>query len=402
MIQNAHDDRLPATPRLEGVRVLFTLPSLGLGGAERQALLLARRLREREGADVHFVALNNAVLDEVTEVITKLGMTWEVFDLEHRSGGLLTKVKDLLRFARLLRRRRIQVVLPYCMFPNVFCALTWRLGGASTCIWSQRDEGRQRQPRWIEGVALGQTPMFVSNSLHGAEFLEKTLGVGRERIHIVHNGVDLQPPQLDRQAWRERLGLGPNDFVACMAANFHRYKDHGTLIAAWREVVDRLQARGRAAHLVLPGGEGPTTPAVKEQIAARGLERFVHLPGIVTDITGLLGALDLVVFSSHAEGVPNAILEAMASGLAVVATDDPGVREALGSEAAALVVRPRDPLDFAAKVVRAAEDQKLTARLGEAGRRRAAEEFAPDRMTGAMVSLILGQLARSNHAARFV
>ncbi len=395
----------PASPantaagRLRGVRVLFALPSLGLGGAERQAVVLARWLAAREGASVR-IAVFGDITDPLGDVCDGAGIPWERFRLWHKTRGRAAQLVDLVRFSLLLRRRRIQVVLPYCMFQNIFAGLTWRLGGARLCIWNQRDEGRQRAAPWLERLAVSRTPCFVSNSRHGADFIRTALGVRTAAIHVVYNGVEAPAAAADRGGWRRRLGLGPDAFAACMVANFHEYKDHATLVASWRGVTDRLALAGRAAHLLLVGHSGPTTDAVRRQIADLNLSENIHLLGVVPDIGGLMAAADLLVHSSHAEGVPNAVLEAMAAGLAVVANDEPGIIEALGPDAARLLARPRDPQNLAERIIAAALDPALRTQLGAAGRARVASEFTVERMCEAMTALIAAGVGRAQPGAR--
>jgi glycosyltransferase involved in cell wall biosynthesis len=174
-----------------------------------------------------------------------------------------------------------------------------------------------------------------------------------------------------------------------MAANLHGYKDHETLVGAWRMVVDRMEQSGRAAHLLLAGMPGDRSAAVRQQIDATGLAPFVHVIGSVADVAGLLGAVDLAVFSSKAEGIPNAVLEAMLAGIAVVATDYVGIREAVGPAGAGLLARQSDPGDMAEKILTAAADASLRLELGRLGRARVAAEFGADRMCRRMVSRIL-------------
>src|SRR5688572_7331496 len=127
---------------LSGVRIVFVLPSIGLGGAERQAFFLARYLREREGADARFLSLSpRAALADQCDAV---GLPYEYFVLHHGYRSRSGQVKDVLRFIARLRLMRAQVVLPYCMFQNVLCGLTWQAGGARVCLWNQRDEGRSR------------------------------------------------------------------------------------------------------------------------------------------------------------------------------------------------------------------------------------------------------------------
>ena len=300
----------------------------------------------------------------MVESIEREGLTWGRFTFTHTYGERLRQAWDLARFVVFLRRERPDVVLSYCMFPNIVSALTWKLGGARVCIWNQRDEGRGRVARWVEGLSVRQVRLFLANASHGGEFLTNVLGVSPEQVRIIHNGIELPPAVHDRATWRRRLGLHETAFVACMAANLHGYKDHETLVTAWRIVVDRLRLSGRDAHLLLAGHDGDRREAVERQIHEIGLDDHVKLIGSVSDVTGLLRTVDLAALSSYNEGLPNAVLEAMSAGLAVVATDYPGIREAVGSVGDCLLVRPRDPQDMADKIIEMAEDSRRRAAAG--------------------------------------
>jgi glycosyltransferase involved in cell wall biosynthesis len=378
-------------PRLAGVRVLFILPSFGIGGAERQAFLLGRQLARDEGAAVRLVSVGPpSIPSTMVESIEREGLGWGRFIFTHTYGERLRQLWDLARLVVFLRRERPDVVLSYCMFPNIVSALTWKLGGARTCIWNQRDEGRNRVMRAVERVAVRRVTRFLSNSTHGAEFLIDVLGVPRDYVDVVRNGIEPQPAQADRATWRRQVGASDSDFVACMVANLHGFKDHDTLIAAWRVVVDRLRATGQNALLLLAGADGNRSDAVRDQIKRLGLDEHVRLLGPVADVAGLLGSVDLSVFSSFAEGVPNAVLEAMSAGVAVVATDYPGMREALGP--AAVLAREKDAADLADKILQMAADPHRRASLGLQGRLRVNSEFSVERMSNATTRVILREL----------
>src|SRR5205807_5418443 len=128
-----------------------------------------------------------------------------------------------------------------------------RLTTARTCVWNQRDEGRDRLSPLAERLAVRMMPYFIANSVHGAEFLAKELKVQSEKIRIVHNGVEPPPPERGRAEWRADLGVGDDCFLACMVANLQRFKDHVTLLRAWRIVVDDMEKMGRQGVLLLAG-----------------------------------------------------------------------------------------------------------------------------------------------------
>jgi len=388
-----------ARDRLRGVRVLFVLPSLGLGGAERQAFYFARHLRHGEGADVRLVGM--ARFDAMSRLLDQAGLPYEFFEMRHGYRNRLQQLLDLRRWISFVRARRAEIVLPYCMFQNILCGLTWRLSGARLCIWNQRDEGRSRLEPWIERLAVGQMPCFVSNSTHGATFVIDQLKVAPPRVHVVWNGIEV--PDRQSGSWRTKLDLPTNTFLACMVANLHGKKDHRTLISAWRQVVDRFPAEYDRPHLVLAGADGDQSDALRRQVSDASLGDLVHFAGEVRDVGDLLSSVDLAVFSSFAEGIPNAVLEAMSHGRAVVATDYPGIREAVGPDTGWLTP-PQDAEALAAKILEAALNPAERQRRGAAGRVRAVDHFGMERMTQGMTEILLSEWRRigggSLHAAK--
>jgi glycosyltransferase involved in cell wall biosynthesis len=373
---------------LAGKRVLIVLGCLDLGGAERQAVHAASCLRDRQQAEVQVWAFRPA--GRAARLCDRLGIPWR-FVPEPWGRGPLRWPMMIVRFARALRRERPDFLLPYTAFPNVICGLSWRLAGASVCIWNQRDAGLGLGSPAVPW-AVRNTPLFLSNSSVGRDFLVGSLGVAPRRVRVVRNAVRLDPSAEDRAAWRARLGADSTSLVACMVANLQEHKDHATLLRAWRTVSENLSARGRRALLALAGRlDAPED--LQSSIQALRLEAAVRLLGEVEDVSGLLSAADLSVFSSRSEGCPNGVLEAMAAGLPVVATDCPGVREAAGELAHPWLAPPGDAEAIARSVLRLADDAPLRAQLGSANARRIQSEFSFERLNADLARLLSAALA---------
>lgn len=366
-------------------RATVVLDNFRLGGSERQAILLARYLKEACGVSVEVIGFQSP--GTASQLMDEWSIPWRIVPFKWEPGRL-RRLGMLLRVARSIREAAPDVILPYIMKPNVVCGLIWKLTGARLCMWNQRDEGRQRvEPRW-ERLAVKGTPWFASNSQHGAEFVVETLGAPRERIRIIHNGVQLSPKQRDRSTWRQSLGISEQAFVATMVANLHAYKDHATLLDAWRLVIDTYAKHGGEVVLLLAGRFENTAVQLKAQAFDLGLGCSVRFLGAVADVTGLMLASDLCVFSSRFEGVPNGVLEGMAAGLPVVATDIPGIREAVGDSGCAILTPPGDAQAMASAIQSVIEDRGLALRMGEAGRERIRQEFAPEKMVRETVEWI--------------
>lgn len=366
-----------ASSLLTGKRILFVFNNLHLGGAERQALLLARCLVEQYQAEVEFWGFREA--GRAADLCSELGIPWRIVPFQW-AYNKVDRVRNLLRLAWHLRRANPDIIMPYTMLPNVVCGLVWRLSGAELCIWNQRDEGRDRFHPSIERWAARLTPWFISNARHGADFLSQSVGVDVAKIAVIYNGVDLPAPEAGRQTWRAKLGVDENDFLACMVANLTPYKDHATLLRAWRIVIDRVQPTDYQLVLLLAGRLAAATDSLKALAYDLELGSSIRFLGRVDDIVGLLGAVDIAVFSSFLEGVPNGVLESMAAGLPVVATDIPGIREALGEESNDLLAPPCDSNLLAERVTFLVCHEERRETQGAKNKQRIHNEFAPQTM----------------------
>ena len=379
-------------PRLEGVRVAIVLKWSGLGGAERQALVLARHLREVEGAVVEVQALNDAE-GRAAELFREAGIPWRARRGRWR-GSKPRTVARLVRTAAVLRGARPDVLLPYCELPNAVCGLLWRHVGARTCVWNQRDTIPFTLDEAFVRRAIRSTPVLVSNSEHGADFLVAR-GALRERVRVIANGVDLAPARASRAAWRRRLGVSEGDVVVTSLAHFYARKDHETLLAAWQRMLARADGSRDRLTLVLAGrseGRREVLEALAHDLRVDDRIRFV---GDVGDVSGLLEASDIGVLSSPMEGCSNAVLEKMASALPVVGSDVPGIREALGGDGWPSLVPSGDPDALGSALARLCGDPDLRKRVGRQNRARQRAVFGRERMLGDTVAAILGGMGAS-------
>jgi glycosyltransferase involved in cell wall biosynthesis len=362
---------------LQHRRIIFVLGNLQLGGAERQALILARHLLERERASVEVWGFNQS--GPVAAICEQSGIPSRVVSYQASTSSFRC-------FARLLRSARPDVLLPYTWMPNIVCGLAWQWTGAQMCVWNQRDEGLFSPTTKSEWQAVRRTPRFIANSRAGARFLVEKLNVDASRVHVVANGIDPAVPQMDRETWREQLAIANDSFVACMVANLHANKDHATLLRAWRIVTAALEANGRKALLVLAGRPYGAYESLVALARELRIENRVRFAGQVSDVAGLLNAVDAGVFSSRSEGCPNGVLECMAAGLAVAGSDIEGIKEVLGSRD--LLAPPGDAEGLARIILQLAEKPVFCSAIGADNKKRVEERYTSDRMCAETVSLL--------------
>ncbi len=397
---------------LKGRRIIFILDHFDIDGPVRQALLLADSLRSNEQADVNIWALRprTAKVDAIggaepsiaaaaltpgpgAEACEALSLPWRLVPGQSWESGMKERMYSTARLAWELRAARPDIVLPYVTTACLACGLTWRATGARLCVWNQRDEGLGLGGnRLLKLLAVRLTPLFISNSSHAADLLIRDFQAPGERVHIVANGVMLPAESPNSEAARKLLGIQADDFVAGMIANITRRKDHRTLLLAWRHVVEAARARSRTALLLLAGRPDDEYRELIALVDDLDITNNVVFLGQVADVHGVLAACDIGVHSSWLEGCPNGVLESMAQGLAVAATDIPGIREALGPTAVGCVAPRQDDTMLADVIVALMDDDERRRRIGEANRVRIAESFGIQAMCKRYTNLIAAGL----------
>lgn len=199
------------------------------------------------------------------------------------------------------------------------------------------------------------------------------LGVNAAHLSCELNGVDTSvftPERAAGPGLRGRLGLDEDVPVLGFVGRLSPEKGPDVFVRA----MGLLQAREPNSHAVVVG-EGPMSAELMALAARLGLQQRLHFVGLMTDMPAVYRALDVVVSSSHTEAMPLALMEAMASGLAVVATRVGGVPDIVEHEQTGWLVAPGDFNDIAVRCGTLVVDAALRRRMGERGRQRAVEQF---------------------------
>ncbi|MFO0687461.1 MAG: glycosyltransferase [Myxococcota bacterium] len=375
------------------LRIALALESSGPGGAENMVVQLGLALKALGHAPI-VVTMREGWM---TERAAAGGLpVW----IEPQRPGL--DLGWVARFARRLVRERIDVLHSHEFAMNVFggtAAVLARVPALSTIHGKHWIADRQRRAIAYRVLArLGVPVVAVSEDLAG--YLASGLGIERARIRLVHNGIPMRPmPQASegsragapgegvsdpaaRAALRGSVGLPETGLLILAVGNLYPVKDHATLLRALPELGD---AR------VAIAGRGEEEPHLRRLAAELGIESRVHLLGLRNDVDRLLAAADVFVQPSRSEGLPLAVLEAMAAGLPVVATRVGGMGEAVVDGETGLLVEPERPDILAGALRRLLGDEALRSRLGRAGRARAEAEFSVETMARRYVALYRGR-----------
>jgi len=220
-----------------------------------------------------------------------------------------------------------------------------------------------------------------------------TLGLAPPgRTHVIVNGIDARcvaAAAMTRAAAREELRLDPEALVLGTVARFDPVKGLDSLLRAFALAA----AQDPAARLVIVG-DGPEAPRLRGLAAALGIEPRVRMAGLIADASRVLPALDLYVSASRKEGLPLAILEAMACELPVAATRVPGHVDVVEEGVTGLLAAPGDDRDLARAMRDLMTEPARRSVMGQAGRRRVEDRFAASRMAAETASLYRSVAAR--------
>jgi glycosyltransferase involved in cell wall biosynthesis len=377
---------------LDGSHVVSVISGPGLGGAERNAIDLLHDLRERHGAAVSVCALDGGG-GRARELAAELDVPWRVLPAAWPESRIRQRML-VGRVTRTLRGLRPSVLLSWTNRPNILCGLTWPRTGAELAVWNQQDVlGSTRFAEDVIRRALRSMPLVMTTARHTGEWLATRWGVDRERIKVVYSKVELPPPVASRASWRDRLGLAPDDVAACMIAHLHRGKDHPTLLRAWRVVHDRLAGDGRSPVLLLAGRDAGTEDELRSLVSDLRLDGAVRFLGQVTDISGLVDAVDFAVFCSRSECLGRGATEPMSRGRAVVGSDVPGIREAVGAPGADLLAPVGDHIAHADAILQLVRDPALRRRVGCESEALIRRRQSREATTAVYASLLAGALA---------
>jgi len=281
--------------------------------------------------------------------------------------------------ARALRRIRPDIVHTHG-YPLAYVLPAWLLlripHGLHTVHTVAEKESRPRLGPPLHRLAfrLGVHPVFISEAVR--ESFE-ALYAGRTG-EVIRDGIRLEPfrhPAVDRASWRARHGYRDDDLLVVSVARVEDVKNPLGLIEAFGKLAD---ANPRARLLLV--GDGSVRPRVEERIAALGLSGKARLLGFRSDVPEILHACDVLVLNSRYEGLGLAVMEAMAAGLPVVATQVGGIPELVQPGVTGRLVAPADSAGLATALADLLADPDLRKRMGEAARRRA-DSFSIGEMT---------------------
>ncbi len=365
-------------------RVVHVAESAGWAGGETYLLQLAQTL-DRTRFELVVVAPEQGVLVSRLE---RLGIETAVVALGDRLGS----PRPLRDLVGRLRTWRPQIVQSHGARTNVYCRLACRIAGVARHVSTVHNSlydypvSRARRAAYVLAdratARLSAVIVCVAQSL-ARDLIERSrLPAGR--IRVIPNGVDLarfDPAAVDGHRLRVALGLGEGPVVGVIG-RMTPQKSHADFIVAF-DLVRRRIPHARA----LVVGDGPLRDEIETAARAHGVSGACVFAGARDDVPECLAAMSVVALSSHSEGFPFTVLEALAMARPLAATAVNGVTEIVESGQDGLLVPPRRPDLLADALASLLDDPVRAAALGRAGRKAVESRYSLARMIDHLTGL---------------
>jgi glycosyltransferase involved in cell wall biosynthesis len=363
------------------------LHTLHVGGAEVLAAQMARRLREA----YRFVFVCLDALGTLGEELRADGFPVEVVG---RGSGIDWRCP--FRLAKILRRERVDLIHAHQYTPFFYGLLARLLYRRSPVLFTEH--GRHfpdyRRPKRVlaNRLLVERRDRIIGVGEAVRQALIRHEGLPAERVGVIYNGINtthFASGNHDRQAIRREMDVAPEAFVMLLVARLDYLKDHATAVRTLRRVVQRRPE----ARLVLVG-EGPEREKIQSLVADCQLTSHVRFLGLRKDVDRLLKATDLFLLTSISEGIPLTVLEAMAAGLPVVATQVGGLGEIIEDGKTGWLAPSGDDAALAERILHLAEDTDLRQKMGRLGQERARSTFSESQMHAGYLELYREMLCR--------
>jgi glycosyltransferase involved in cell wall biosynthesis len=380
-------------------RVLHLITRLELGGAQQNTLYCVGH-HDRDRFDVELIAGRGSRLDDEARAIPDAKVQLVPW-LKHAISPPLDLLA-VLKLRNYFRRAEIDLVHTHSSKAGILGRLAAKLASVPAVVhtvhgWSfnaTQSVARRKLYTSFERMVAPMTDRILVVAAHHID-VGLRAGIGRSsQYEVVRSGIDRElyrAPTKPRDVLRRELGYGSGDFVVGTIANMKPQK----------APVD-FAATAATAYALNPSmrfffaGDGEQMPDVRRRVEADGLQGAVKLLGWRDDVPDLLHVMDAFLLTSRFEGLPRAVLQAMAAGRPVVATEVDGTPEVVETGVTGLLARSGDTAALAAHLDRLARDSTLRTALTEKARARLGEEFDISRMVANLDRLYTDLLQARN------
>jgi len=361
---------LSSHQKTQRIPILYLNYSMEVGGIETLICEFVLRLKGNGFLPSVCVFKGGGILEKRLE---SAGVP--VYCLEKKEGIDLSLIPKL---RRLMKDEKINILHTHNYSPWLYGALASIGLKRVKVVHTEHSNVNNRRRAWAEKALSFFTDRIVCVSGDVKESMISGQGLLPDRLSVIYNGVDTERfyPDIDKKKmFKERFNISQDAVVVGIVARLNPVKDHSTLLKAFKIIFDKVTD----AVLVIIG-DGELREEIEREINGLGVRGRVLLLGERTDIPELLNMLDVFVLSSLSEGHNMSLLEAMAVGLPVVATNVGGNVEIVDDEKTGFLVPARSPQLLAEKIGMLLQNNGLMSSMGEKSREKVLSLFSVERM----------------------
>lgn len=372
----------PSDHPIRRTRVLHLINSFEIGGTERQAVELLKRLNSKR-YDIKLAALRNRgpfyqEIEERFPIVPEFPLT---------SFYNFNATRQLARLRALMMRERIDILHAHDFYAGMIGAVAARLAGVRVVACQRHLKLSDRLVHeWGTRLIHRLAYRILVNSEAIRDHILSRDDAHASKIVVIKNGISSLADSAEAHNLHGRLccelEIDEGSKLVGMVARLQPVKGHKFFLEAARQVISK---EPRAQFVLV--GDGPLKSEIEDQAARLGIKERVHLLGDRTDVARLVASFDLLALASLHEGLPNAVMEAMATGVPVVATAVGGAKELIRDGETGYLVAPADADALAARITFALANEADRMRVAASGSKFINAEFGVERMVASVEKL---------------
>ena len=348
--------------------ICYIIPSLGKGGAERQLFELVKGINRNKFLPV-VISLSEG--GHWKKEIQSLGV--EVIELKRKKNKEFSR---LFRLVKILRTINADIVHTYMFSANTYGRIAAISSGISTIIASERNIGmigmdKKKYHIFLDKLLSYFSKKIICNSYYCSSSLVNNQSIRKNKVITIHNGIDITRYNINSSK------TNSNKKVIGTVGRLEHQKNHKLFLQIAKSTLDKYDNH-KPEFIII--GDGELYSELNEYSKELGIEDNIKFYGERHDLNILYKNMDVFVLTSFFEGLPNVIMEAMASGLPVVATDAGGTSELVKNNITGFLCPSGNADILADKVDYLLQNEQEAIKMGKKGRERIKTDFSIDKM----------------------